>query len=494
VNELLGSNGRIGRFIIEAEVGRGGMGVVYRCTDPLHDRPVALKLLAPHLLSDTQALARFQREASLVATLRHKHIADFYEFDEQGERPYIVLEWIEGHSLKELLASQGELSLEMGLNLVQQLANALDFAHARGIIHRDLKPANIMIGQHNRAKIVDFGMALLETAPSLTTTNFIVGTPLYMSPEQILGKPLDGRSDQYSLAVIIYEMLGGQPPFSPTNTAALYHQQLNVMPPLVTHLNPQLPPAIAAVLHRALAKEPSQRFNSITEFAQALQSPTEADMTLPTPQPRRPKAILRDSEGESWVLQNESFVIGRYPPADLVLDRPRISRQHARIEYRDFGYFLIDLDSRNGSFVNGRTLDQTPQRLNDGDEIVLGGTVSLRFFDPEETTHGPRLGRLQGVWIDEKLHTVWVDAQLVDPPFSTAQLALLSLLYRRAGEIVSRTEIVTTVWTDIDPEGVSSEAVDGLIKRLRGRLRPYNTSQEYIEVVRGHGLRLNQPP
>jgi pSer/pThr/pTyr-binding forkhead associated (FHA) protein len=191
-------------------------------------------------------------------------------------------------------------------------------------------------------------------------------------------------------------------------------------------------------------------------------------------------------------LDKERFLIGRYPPADLVILKDRVSRQHAQIAYRDFGYYVTDLGSRNGTFVNGRPLDQTPTRLSDGDEIVFGGAVSFRFFDLEETTHGPRLGRLQGVWIDEKLNTVWVNAQLVDPPLSPAQFALLSLLYAHLGQVVSRAEIVSAIYPESDPDGISNEAIDGLIKRLRQRLRQANPRQEYIEVVRGHGLRLIQ--
>ncbi len=195
----------------------------------------------------------------------------------------------------------------------------------------------------------------------------------------------------------------------------------------------------------------------------------------------------------TWVIDKDEFQIGRHSSADLVIPLNAISRQHARIECREQGYHLVDLDSRNGTFANGQPIEQEPHRLNDGDELVFGGVVSFRFFDPEETSRGLRLGRLQGIWIDEELHTVWVDSQLVDPPLSTAQFTLTYLLYQNAGNIVSRDEIIKTVWPDVDAAGVSGEAVDGLIKRLRKRLRQINPQQPYIEVVRGHGLRLVHP-
>jgi pSer/pThr/pTyr-binding forkhead associated (FHA) protein len=247
-----------------------------------------------------------------------------------------------------------------------------------------------------------------------------------------------------------------------------------------------------------LAKDPAQRFASIAQFSAVWQNPDNApSSTLAELAPRqRPRAGLRvqgaDGQAKLWLLNKDLFVVGRYPPADLIISQDRISRQHAQIDYRDFNYFLRDLGSRNGTFVNGLHLDETPTRLNDGDEIVFGGVASFRFFDPEETTHGPRLGRLQGVWLDEKLHTVWVDAHLVDPPLSPAQHTLLSLLYTHMGQIVTRAEIVTAVYPEADPEGISNEAIDGLIKRLRRRLRQTNPGQEYIEVVRGHGVRLTQ--
>jgi hypothetical protein len=195
-----------------------------------------------------------------------------------------------------------------------------------------------------------------------------------------------------------------------------------------------------------------------------------------------------------WLPEEGTFLIGRYAPADLVICFPRISRQHARIVRLAVGvYELVDLGSQNGTFVNGRQLGLTPHPLKDGDEIVFGGVAGFRFYDPDQTRKGPRIGRLHGVWLDEQIKAVWVDAQLVDPPLSPAQYTLLHCLYQRAGQVVSRAEIATAVWPDADPTGISEEAIDGLIKRLRQRLRQAQPQVEYVEVVRGHGLRLVHP-
>ena len=200
-----------------------------------------------------------------------------------------------------------------------------------------------------------------------------------------------------------------------------------------------------------------------------------------------------DGQLGRWLLDKEEYIIGRRPPADLVLSFRRLSRRHASITPRDKGYYLTDLNSRNGTFVNGRLLGTTPHHLYSGDEINFGGEVTFRFHDPDETTEGPRLGRLTGIWIDTETNNVWVDSRLVHPPLSQPQFILLSLFYEQAGKIVSHAQIIATVWPDADPSGVSRDAVRGLIKRLRKRLRQIQPQREYIKVVRGRGLKLVHP-
>ena len=194
----------------------------------------------------------------------------------------------------------------------------------------------------------------------------------------------------------------------------------------------------------------------------------------------------------TWVI-SDGTIIGRKPPADIILSYPKISRQHARIDKRDFGYWISDLGSRNGTFVDGQQVGVEGMRLAGGAEIVFGGMVALRFIDPDETVDGPKIGRLRGIWIDPTTQHVFIDTLPVQPALSPAQLVLLKLLYDHPNQIISRDRIVATVWPDVDPSGVSGEAVDGLIKRLRKRLRNVQPKPEYLTVVRGHGLRLVQP-
>jgi len=202
------------------------------------------------------------------------------------------------------------------------------------------------------------------------------------------------------------------------------------------------------------------------------------------------RLILIPDPAQRWELTKTKTLIGRRPPADIIFPASRISRQHIRIERREFDYYLFDLGSKNGTFVNGQPVGAEGHRLVGGDEIVLGGVVSLRFEDPDETMQGPRLGRLQGVWIDPDSGEVWVDALPVTPPLSAAQFTLLQLLYDANGGIVSRAQVIATVWPAANPSGVSEEAVDGLIKRLRRRLRQAQPQQDYLQVIRGRGLRL----
>lgn len=202
---------------------------------------------------------------------------------------------------------------------------------------------------------------------------------------------------------------------------------------------------------------------------------------------------LADGESIRWVLRKDALTIGRDAPADFVLPLPRISRQHARLTRQENFYYVTDLGSRNGTFVNGKPVSETPQRLADGDEIVLAGVINFRFHDPNETITGPFLGRLKGLWINEASHEVWIDGRSVAPPLSAPQFTLLKLLYASPGQAISRAQIIAAVWPEVEPEGVSEEAVDGLIKRLRARLREVQPDRDYIEVVRGYGLRLNEP-
>lgn len=200
--------------------------------------------------------------------------------------------------------------------------------------------------------------------------------------------------------------------------------------------------------------------------------------------------LPKEEEVQTWFLKEDTTYLGRGDSADITLPSRRISRQHAKITYTPRGYLIEDLQSRNGTFLNGELLGSKRKRLNIGDEIVLGGVVDLHFEDPYETIDGTMLGRVDGIWINTDTQEVWIDSQKITPPLSKAQYDLLLLLYQAEERVVSRDEIIARVWQGINPDGVSADAVNGLVKRLRARLEAFQPQKEYIEVLRGSGLRL----
>ncbi len=200
-----------------------------------------------------------------------------------------------------------------------------------------------------------------------------------------------------------------------------------------------------------------------------------------------------DAQQTEWLLEKDDYLIGSEPPADLVVPLSRVSPQHARIMRDGRGYAIRDLDSRNGTFINGKPIGVELQPLKDGDQIGLGGTIALRFHDASSVAAEQLAVMRSGVWIDEAVQEAWVDGRRIEPPLSPAQLALLALLHRAAGQTVARPEIVAAVWPDVNPNGVGGEAIEALAKRLRARLRETQPEREYLEVLRGHQLRLVQP-
>ena len=200
-----------------------------------------------------------------------------------------------------------------------------------------------------------------------------------------------------------------------------------------------------------------------------------------------------DAHQTEWLLEKSDYLIGSEPPADLVVPLSRVERQHARIIRAGRGYAIHDLDSRNGTFLNGKPIGAEPQPLKDGDQIGLGGTIALRFHDMSSVAATEQPDGRSGVWVDEILQAAWVDGRRIEPPLAPAQLALLALLHRAAGQAVARPQIVATVWPNVNPDSVGGHAIDALAKRLRARLRETQPEREYLEVLRGQQLRLAPP-
>ncbi len=254
----------IGRYVVREEIGQGGMATVYRAFDPHFQRDVAIKVLPLHFLHDPRFRVRFEREARIVAGLQHPAIVSVYDFGEDNGQPYLVMSLMSGGSLEDRLR-QGPMALVETERIIGRLAPALDAAHQRGVIHRDLKPANILFDQWNEPYLTDFGIVKLtggsSDSASLTTIGGIIGTPAYMSPEQVQGEPIDGRSDIYSLGVILFQMLSGRLPFDATTPIGLAFKHVTEPIPSIQALGRvRLPTEFQVIVNHAMAKQPDDRY------------------------------------------------------------------------------------------------------------------------------------------------------------------------------------------------------------------------------------------
>lgn len=263
---------QLGRFNITGILGQGAMGTVYRAHDPLLDRTVAIKTVGCAGMSRDEAAAfeeRFYREARSAGRLNHKNIVTIHDVGRSDDLAYIAMEYLSGRNLREVLDSSIVLPVERSADIAAQIADGLDFAHANGVVHRDIKPANIMVFDNGSVKIADFGVAQMSSG-SQTVAGVSFGSPKYMSPEQVSGQKVDGRSDIFSLGAVFYEMLVGRPPFSGDDLEAVLYQVLNGAPPLPSTFLPNLPRGFDRIVARALAKDPEKRFRSAAEMAAAL--------------------------------------------------------------------------------------------------------------------------------------------------------------------------------------------------------------------------------
>jgi len=265
----------IGRYRIIGELGRGAMGVVYHATDPAIGRSVAIKTIRIRDIHDTQQRDRLRerlfREARSAGVLSHPNIVTIYDMDEADGLAYIAMAYVNGPTLEKILASQKPLSGANMLRLLRQTASALDYAHGRGIVHRDIKPANIMTDEDGSVKITDFGIAKITAVTNLTETRTVVGTPNYMSPEQVQGLAIDGRSDQFSLAVVAYEILTGERPFVGEHLSTVVYRIVAEEPAEAQRINGTLTPQIDQVLRKALSKKPEDRYPNCSNFVGALE-------------------------------------------------------------------------------------------------------------------------------------------------------------------------------------------------------------------------------
>jgi eukaryotic-like serine/threonine-protein kinase len=287
------------RFELDELLGVGGMASVYRAQDAVLDRPVAIKVLDEALTSDPEYVERFRREAMAMAKFSHRHIVQVLDRGEFEGRQYIVFEYVGGETLKDLINRSGPLPVEEALSLVRDVAHGLAFAHEHGIVHRDVKPQNVLLDAGGAPKVADFGIARSlgprSTADTLTKTGTVLGTSEYVAPEQVLGIGADERSDQYSLGVLLYELLVGKPPYSGATFMEVALRHVHDPVPSVRSRRRDVPPRVEALVARALAKNPEERFPSMEIFAGEL----EASLAT-TPAPRASTMAVVQAHVPNW--------------------------------------------------------------------------------------------------------------------------------------------------------------------------------------------------
>jgi serine/threonine protein kinase len=296
-----------GRYKVEELVGHGGMSSVYKARDALLERHVALKILHEQYSTDEDFVERFKREARSVAQLQHPNIVTVIDRGEENGRQFIVFEYIEGENLKEHVVRQGRLDVREALEIADEVARGLAFAHGQGLIHRDVKPQNVLLNGDGRAKVTDFGIARTLDVDGMTQTGTVLGTSNYIAPEQASGQPVDAHSDVYALGAVLYELLAGEVPFPGESFVAVAMKHMHEPAPNLLDVRRDVPLRVAAAVDRALEKDPEQRFPTMDAFAAELEAclaeldqGPDGDKTMVIPSPRR--AARRRKQVSRWPI------------------------------------------------------------------------------------------------------------------------------------------------------------------------------------------------
>jgi eukaryotic-like serine/threonine-protein kinase len=274
VTTPLAAGEMLDHYRLDAEVARGGMSTLFRATDVQNGRQVAIKIPHPEMEADPILIERFRREEEIGQELDHPGIVKTYDGEERS-RHYMVIEWVDGRLLRSIMNEQRRLPIERAVKLTLAICDALDTMHKHGVVHRDLKPENVMVDEQDSIKLIDFGIAMKEDARRITHASVTpaLGTPDYISPEQVKGQRGDQRSDVYALGAMLYEMLTGQPPFTGPNPLAVMNERLLIDPKPARELNPEISPEVEEILARALERDPRHRYSTAAEMAWELEHP-----------------------------------------------------------------------------------------------------------------------------------------------------------------------------------------------------------------------------
>ncbi len=393
---------QLGRYEILAELGQGSMGVVYKARDPVLDRVVAIKTINLNLPKDELAEyeARFYQEARAAGGLNHANIVTIYDIGKSGRVAYMAMEFLEGDELRSILAAGQPLPAVQALDVASQVAEGLSYAHERHIVHRDIKPANIMVVRDGLVKITDFGIARMRTNDVKTMTGMILGSPKYMSPEQVAGKRADHRSDLFSLGVVLHEMLTGQAPFYADSVHGTMYQVLNTKPPAPSVRIPDLPEIVDLIAAKALAKNVEERYQSAADMAsdlrdckEMLQGRAGAPSKFSTEEPGPPPAPA-DSRRQDKVLTIKS---ASTKGADGAPDKPALTLAKAF----DSHQATMRLAAMTGMDKElARFADTAPGRSAVGRNQGAAGTATRRDPKSERSARGARASRGGGyMWL-----------------------------------------------------------------------------------------------
>jgi len=417
------------RYTVEARIGQGGMAEVFRGFDPSLDRTVAIKILGHPFDRDAGFVTRFRREAQAAARLNHPNIVGVYDAGSDGDTQYIVMEYIEGRTLASFLAGGGQPTPMQAVELAEKVASALQAAHEHGIIHRDIKPANVMVTRSGAVKVMDFGIARLQTDATAPQTSSVIGTPAYFSPEQAQGQPVDARSDIYSLGCVLYEMLAHHQPFTGDTPVAIAYKQVNETPPPPSASNPDVPPRLDAVVMKCLAKNPANRYQTASELIADLERvrqgidveatpllPVVGDATATQVIARQPTEVMPPPEPEQssrrvWlgVLIGALLVallgIGGYLLAQSFNTDKATSKPMPNVVGKQYTEAKATLENQYGLSVskNVKTTQAVPagqvvaQNINPNDPVAPGTSVILTVAQkpPEVTVPSLRCLTLQ---------------------------------------------------------------------------------------------------
>ena len=387
-NGFLGSTIK-GRYKLIDEIESGSFGTVYIARDMDSNCLYAAKIMHPEHARNSSLTTRFQREAQILQSLSDPHIVRIIDYGNDGDTYYIVMEYVDGQSLRYYITTSGRIEALRALNYARQIAEGLEIAHKHEVVHRDIKPQNILINNVGVVKITDFGMARSEDTATITETDDLMGTPYYISPEQVeSGHSADIRSDLYSLAIVLFEMLTGRPPFDGESLIDIIIKHKKDRVPSISRIRPNLPPDMDAFFQKALAKVPADRYQTPREFITALgqlQKQIQAAVSPPNMKtPVKQGYLVVISSGQTFPLPWELTLVGRqdakvgiFPQINLA--DMKVGRRHAHIRNRQGTFTVEDLNSTNKTRLNGVTLAPNQEYpLKDGD-ILRFGSVEVRF-------------------------------------------------------------------------------------------------------------------